>query len=151
MSNINTISPNNTFSDIQKNSLNTFIKIISEKDSELSEDKLKFLSSMLMAIGSCGGNADLVRWLLENNYIDVNACLSNSHIKFANNMGFNFELLPTEFDMPTIGVSSLTEDSDEMPDLGWSSDDMEELDQSIASRTRSQTTTTVETDDYDVD
>ena len=40
MSNIDTISPNNTFSDIQKNSLNTFIKIISEKDSELSEDKL---------------------------------------------------------------------------------------------------------------
>ena len=137
MSNIDIIAPNNTFSDNQKNSLTTFIKIISEKDSELSETKLKFISSMLMAIGSCGGNADLVMWLLENNYVDVNVSISNSHIKFANKMGFNLELLPT-FDMSTIGVSSLTEDSDEMPDLGWSSDDMEECHQNIASRTRSQ-------------
>lgn len=82
MSNIDTVAPNNNFSDIQKNSLTTFIKLLS--NNELPEDKNKFIGLLLVTVSSFMGNADLLRWVFDNNYAHCNDLINNSHIKFLN-------------------------------------------------------------------
>jgi len=107
MSNIDTVAPNNNFSDIQKNSLTTFIKLLS--NNELPADKHKFIGRLLLTVSTYVGNADLLTWILDNNYAHCNDLINNSHIKFLNKLGFNFELQSTNM--------MTDETKDEMPEL----------------------------------
>ena len=107
MSNIDTVAPNNNFSDIQKNSLTTFIKLLS--NNELPADKHKFIGLLLLTVSTYVGNADLLTWILDNNYAHCNDLINNSHIKFLNKLGFNFELQSTNM--------MTDETKDEMPEL----------------------------------
>ena len=107
MSNIDTVAPNNNFSDIQKNSLTTFIKLLS--NNELPADKHKFIGLLLLTVSTYVGNANLLTWILDNNYAHCNDLINNYHIKFLNKLGFNFELQSTNM--------MTDETKDEMPEL----------------------------------
>ena len=95
MSNIDTVSPNNIFSTIEKKVLTTFIEVLSDKKTNIPKDKLKFIGVTLLGVGSIKGDADLVVWVLTNNYAQVTDRIQPVHISFANEMGLNIEELPT--------------------------------------------------------
>jgi hypothetical protein len=114
MSDINTISPNNTFSKSGRSILTTFIQILDDKNSGLAPHKLKFLGIMLMTIGIYNNDTGLVSWVLINNYAVENDIINSSHIAFANQMGFDIEQVPlvssqtvSEYDSGEDAISSL--------------------------------------------
>ena len=92
MSNIETISPDNNFSETEKKALNNLIEIVSGKNSNLSIAILKNTGLTLMAVGSSKGDCDLIRWLLTNNYAALDDILYTEHYEVANKMGFNIIL-----------------------------------------------------------
>ena len=92
MSNIETISPDNNFSETEKKGLNSLIGILLEENSNLSKEILKNIGLTMMAVGSSKGDCDLVSWLVTNNYAKVNDFIYPEHFEAANKIGFNIIL-----------------------------------------------------------
>ena len=93
MSNIDTILLNINFSDSQKSVLSTIIQVISDENNILPEERKSFIGQVLFAISIWKGDVNLVRWCLDNNYGSASALITNSHIAFANQLGFNMETI----------------------------------------------------------
>jgi hypothetical protein len=89
MSNIETISPDNNFSETEKKGLNSLIGILLEENSNLSKEILKNTGLTMMAVASSKGDCDLLSWLVTNNYAGVNDLIYAEHFEVANKMGFN--------------------------------------------------------------
>ena len=94
MNNINTISPNNKFSEAQKKQLLIFIELLLEDT--ICPNLLKSIGLIMMAIGIAKGDCDLVRWLLTNEYVGINDAIIPKHFEFANKVGFGLAILVSE-------------------------------------------------------
>jgi len=93
MPNIETIINSSNFSDSQKSVLFTIIQVISDENNIIPEEKKLFIGQMLLAISIWKGDVNLVSWCLDNNYGSASTLINNSHIAFANQLGFNMETI----------------------------------------------------------
>ena len=91
MNTIGSISPNNNFTDSEKMMLNIIIKLLTIEDNTLSQERQQFVGQVLFTISICKGDVNLVRWCLDNHYGSASTLITNSHITFANQFGFNIE------------------------------------------------------------
>ena len=91
MNTIGSISPNNNFTDSEKMMLDIIIKLLTMENNTLSQERQRFVGQVLFTISICKGDVNLVRWCLDNHYGSASTLITNSHIEFANQFGFNME------------------------------------------------------------
>ncbi len=93
MNTIDIISTNSNFSDNQKQTINSIIQLLIGENSQISTERVQFIGQVLFAISIWKGDVNLVRWCLENNYGSASELITNSHIAFVNQLGFNMETI----------------------------------------------------------
>lgn len=101
---IDTISPLNGYTDLQKKTLNLIIQLLLNYEAGIHapifRDPTRDLAMLLAAVGSSLGDVDIIKWVYDNKYATKYDLIYRYHIDYLNGAGFSIEYPSTHSDMP---------------------------------------------------